>query len=248
MAPVTFAEVLICVLVTMFIATTIRTTFGFGEALFAMPLLVIFVDLDVARALVAMVSVMTAVSILLKDWQHVRFASAWRLVLASAVGIPIGFRVVSQFDEKPIRIALAVLILAFGTYRLTRPRMLKLSSDRWSFVFGIVSGVLGGAYNTAGPPIVVYASMRAWSPKDFRATIQGIFLPTSLLIVIGHAVERRVTKDVLIYFAACMPVLAVSLLIGRSLNSRFGHGRFVWCVNWLLVAIGAWLLFDSLYT
>ena len=241
----TFAEVLVCVLSTMFIATTIRTTFGFGEALIAMPLLVIFVDLDVARALVAMVSVMTATSILINDWHHVRFESAWRLVLFSAIGIPIGFLVVSHVDETPIKVALALLILAFGIYRLTRPRMMKLSSDRWSFLFGIVSGVLGGVYNTAGPPIVVYASIRGWSPKDFRATVQGIFLPTSMLIVVGHGIEGRITKDVLIYFAACMPILAVSLLIGRSLNSRFGHGRFVWCVNWLLIVIGAWLLFDS---
>jgi uncharacterized membrane protein YfcA len=241
-------QVLIYVLATMFFATAIRATFGFGEALLAMPLLAIFVGLDVARPLVAMTSVTMAVSILLKDGQRVRVSSTWRLVLSSAVGIPVGFFLVSRINETPVKIVLAILILAFAGYRLTRPRMIRLESDQLSFVFGFISGILGGAYNTAGPPIVVYASMREWSPADFRATMQGVFLPTSILIVVGHGLDGLLTPNVLFYFAATLPVLAISLLLGRQLNARFGHSRFAWTVNWLLIAIGSWPLFDSLMT
>ena len=41
--------------------------------------------------------------------------------------------------------------------------------------FGFFAGILGGAYNTNGPPVVIYGSLRKWSPATFRATLQGYF-------------------------------------------------------------------------
>jgi hypothetical protein len=36
-----------------------------------------------------------------------------------------------------------------------------------------------------GPPLVIYGTLRQWSPEQFRATRQGYFLPAGLLGVGG---------------------------------------------------------------
>ena len=55
----------------------------------------------------------------------------------------------------------------------------------------------GGAYNTNGPPVVIYATLRRWPPSRFRATMQAYFLPSSLLIAAGHGLAGLWTRDVL---------------------------------------------------
>jgi hypothetical protein len=37
-----------------------------------------------------------------------------------------------------------------------------------------------------GPPLVIYGSMRRWSPQHFRATLQGYFLPASIIGMSGY--------------------------------------------------------------
>jgi uncharacterized protein len=48
------------VLVVVFLATFIRSAFGFGEALFAVPLLALFIPLKVAAPLAVLVSITIA--------------------------------------------------------------------------------------------------------------------------------------------------------------------------------------------
>ena len=54
-----------------------------------------------------------------------------------------------------------------------------------AWLFGFGAGVLGGAYGMNGPPLVAYGALRHWSPKRFRATLQGYFLPASLVGIAG---------------------------------------------------------------
>src|SRR5262249_25397617 len=78
-------------------------------------------------------------------------------------------------------VVLPVTIIVFSTYCLAGRRRFELKDDRLAWLFGFTGGVLGGAYGMNGPPLVVYGSLRHWSPEHFRATLQGYFLPASLL-------------------------------------------------------------------
>ena len=51
---------------------------------------------------------------------------------------------------------------------------------------GFCAGVLGGAYGMNGPPLVIYGAMRRWSAQHFRATLQGYFLPASIIGMGGY--------------------------------------------------------------
>lgn len=75
--------VIVCVVAIMFFASLVRSTFGFADALIAMPLLDFVVDLDVARPLVAMFSVIIAVVVIARDFKSIKIASVWRLIVAA---------------------------------------------------------------------------------------------------------------------------------------------------------------------
>ena len=63
------------VLVVIFIATLIRSTLGFGEALVAVPLLALRIPVSVAAPLAVLVSVLVAGVIVIHDWRKVQVAA-----------------------------------------------------------------------------------------------------------------------------------------------------------------------------
>src|SRR5262249_25942285 len=81
---------IVWVLAVIFLATLIRSAFGFGEALLAVPLLALLMPVEVAAPLAVLVSVTVAAVVVLEDWQQVQLGSAWRLVLSTLFGIPLG--------------------------------------------------------------------------------------------------------------------------------------------------------------
>ena len=72
-------QTVIPVLAVLFLATLIRSALGFGEALVAVPLLVLFIPVEVAAPVAVLVSVTVAGIILARDWRevHVRSAGGW---------------------------------------------------------------------------------------------------------------------------------------------------------------------------
>src|SRR5690606_24056266 len=88
--------------------------------------------------------------------------------------------------EAAVKAVMALLIVAFSLYSLIHRRPVTLTSDRMAWHFGFVAGVLGGAYGMNGPPLVVFATLRRWSPARFRATLQGYFLPASAAGLLGY--------------------------------------------------------------
>ena len=80
---------------------------------------------------------------------------------------------------------LGLVLVAFGLYNIIRPKLPTPGSEKLSYVFGFVAGILGGAYNTNGPPAVIYGALRDWSPESYRATLQEYFISDGNHMTIG---------------------------------------------------------------
>jgi uncharacterized membrane protein YfcA len=236
----------VAVLAVIFFATVVRSAFGFGEALIAVPLLALLIRIEVAVPLAVLVSITVAALVILQDWRKVHFASAWRLVLATLFGIPLGLLLLTKVPEPIIKAVLATIIVAFSTYSLASRTKLHLSNDRLAWLFGFGAGVLGGAYGMNGPPLVVYGSLRGWSPEHFRATLQGYFLPASLVVMGGYGLTGLWVPDVTRYYLWCLLPTVVAVLIGRVINRRLKGTAFIRCVHVGLIVVGTVLLVQAL--
>lgn len=229
------------ILFVIFIAAFTRSAIGFGDALLAMPLLVFWVGLEIATPLVALTALITSISILLGSWQEIDFRSAWRLVLSSVAGIPLGIFLLKIAPESIVKAVLGVILIAFGLYNIFTPRLNRLSNQVWAYFFGFIAGVLGGAYNTIGPPIVIYGKLRGWSPTAFRATLQGYFLITGLSILASHALAGFWTAEVMRLFAFSIPVVVLAVYFGGLLNKKLTGTQFNNVIYISLIIMGVLL-------
>ncbi len=233
------------VLLIIAVATTVRALFGFGDALVAMPLLAMTIGLRTAAPLMALLSGTIAVTILWSTWRSVHFESAWRLVVSAMCGVPVGSLLLKGAYEEVMTAVLGFVVLAFAAYSLWAPRTITLNTDRWAFVFGFAAGILGGAYNTNGPPIVMYGTFRRWTPDQFRATLQGFFIFSGSAILISHGAAGLWTRTVFINYLAALPVVLAIVFVGGRFAGRFDANHFRRYVYILLLILGASLIVQT---
>lgn len=236
------------VLLVVFLATVIRSTFGFGEALVAVPLLAMIIPLEIATPLAVLLSVTVAAVIVLQDWRRIHARSAIWLVLATLPGIPLGLWWLTAGQQRLTIGVLGAIVLAFAIFSLFKTSALKLKHDSrtWLLVCGFLAGVLGGAYGLNGPPLVVYGSLRRWSAQHFRATLQGYFLPASLIAMGGFWVTGLWTRPVTHYYLLSLAPALLAIFIGRAINHRLHGESFLKYVYTGLAGIGLLLIVQSI--
>ncbi len=145
-----------------------------------MPLLTLIISVQIATPLVAFVTTTIALMILLKDWRSVDAKIAWRLIVSTMIGIPVGLFFLKTMPESIVKAVLGIVLVVFGLYNLIKPRLLTIQSSRLAYAFGLIAGVLGGAYNAFGPPVIAYGVLCGWSPKRFARHFKATqFPPTS---------------------------------------------------------------------
>jgi uncharacterized membrane protein YfcA len=60
----------------LFLATVIRSAFGCGEALVAVPLLALAIPVEIAAPLAVLASITVALIVVVQDWRHIHRRSA----------------------------------------------------------------------------------------------------------------------------------------------------------------------------
>ena len=226
----------------------IRSAFGFGEALVAVPLLAFWLPLPVAAPLAVLVSITIAGIVVIQDWKKIHLRSAGWLVVSSLFGIPLGLLLLTNSHQRGLKAALGIIIIAFAVYSLIgrAPLELKQDSRGWLLACGFCAGVLGGAYGMNGPPLAVYGAMRRWSAQHFRATLQGYFLPASIIGMIGYGLAGLWTSAITRYYLLSLPVTFLGVYLGRAINHRL-HGEAFFKYLYLgLAGIGAFLLAQAI--
>ena len=230
-----------------FVATLVRSTFGFGESLVAVPLFALFIPLQVAVPLSVLISVVVALVVVVQDHRHIEIYSAKWLILYAFLGIPVGLMILSYGNEHWVKIGLGILIVVYSCYTMLFKERMTLQQDSRVvlFICGFLSGVLGGAYGVNGPPLVVYGNLKKWSPRHFRATLQAYFLPASGVGVLGYAVKNLLGWKLMGYFLICLPAVIPAIFLGRYFNRRLQGEKFFRYVYWGLIVIGLILIFST---
>ena len=116
----------------------------------------------------------------------------------------------------------------------------------YAFGFGFVSGLFGGAYNISGPPVVLYGSLRHWSPNRFRATIQSYALFTNLFAILGHYWAVNITPQVVTFYLYSLPVVMAAIWLGNRIHKIIPGEHYAKYVNILLSVLGINLLISAM--
>lgn len=241
----TVASSIALIAAIVFIAAVVQSLAGFGFALMIMPITTILLGVHTAAPMVAMTALTVYVINVARYHRAINSGEVLRMAVASAFGVPVGIWLLSSVDEVLVTRLLGLVLLLYGTYVLLRPVTARIPSRLWVFPAGFLAGCLGAAYNTPGPPVVVYGSSQQWPKNEFRASMQVLFLVNAVLVVSSHLLTRHVTSDVITAYLFAVPALVLGIFVGSRVDARVDGARFRVIVTVMILVLGLALLLGA---
>jgi uncharacterized membrane protein YfcA len=222
----------------VFLASFTQGVVGFGFGLVTMAFLPLVVPETFAIPFVAVYG--TVVSVIIA-WQ-LRAKLAWRhalpLIIGTAVGVPIGVLVVSAANPLHIKLVLGVVLIAYTLWALFFSNVKEVHvPDGWGYLAGASSGVLG-AFNTGGPPVVVYTTLVRWEKDLTTSTLQVVFVLTGLIQLVGFGATGMLDGDVLTKNLLFAPAMVAGVLLGHLLYRRIDQVTFRRILLSVLLVVG----------
>lgn len=107
-----------------------------------------------------------------------------------------------------------------------------------ALLVGVASGVLSGALNEGGPPVVMYLALRRWDKDEVKAALQAFLM---LMSVMGLSVQWH--RGLLVvrhlqYAAIGMPAAAAGIGLGVRLYDRIDQRAFGRVLTVAMLAMG----------
>ncbi len=216
---------------------------GFGFQLVALSLLSFLIDIKFAIPLCALFGLVVNIYLVITLRQHIKLFELKKLILGSIIGIPVGVFFLSKADAGIIKLLLGIVLLIFVAISFSNFIKAKGISEKFGYLFGFASGILGGAFNTNGPPILIYFYLQGRDKTLLKASITGFFIFSSVLIVAGHFISGLTDTRVLETFAVYLPFVIIGQIVGKSLFSRISSEHYQKFILVFLLFIALLMIF-----
>jgi uncharacterized membrane protein YfcA len=162
------------------------------------------------------------------------------LVVGSVLGTPLGVWVLASVSATFLaRLIGAVLIVIVALeWSGLGPR--RLPGRAWGLGAGVLSGVVGAAVGTPGPPAIVYMAAQGWSPRMIKANLQAFLVVNQLVILIGYGWAGLLTAEV--WRLAALLALPAALGLVAARLDRVDAVKFRRVIFAILLGSGVALL------
>ena len=237
------AGALVVVAVAVFMGSTLNSLSGFGFALVTVPLMAVAVGPKEAVVLSAIVGLFSNSGVAVRYRADTDRPVAARLLAGSVVGMPLGLLVLQRIDEDPLKVAIALVVLA--TAGLLAAGWTPPPPTRAVDVgAGFLSGVLNTSIGISGPPVVLLLQAKGTRKASFRATIATLFAIAGVIALVLFAIGDRYTRSVWLAAVVALPAWPLGWLLGATLHRRVPEERFRVLVLVLMVITASITLFS----
>lgn len=238
-------EIYLFVIAVLFAASFTQGMTGFGFALVSIPLLTLVIELPEAVALGALGGLVVNIFLIIKLKSFVKFLDLKNLIIGSVVGIPLGSIVLYSVSPDILKKILGAVIIVFVILTTAKVIKQKKINLKWGYVFGFFSGLLGGALNTNGPPILIYFYLNGYDKFKQKASITGFFLIASVFIVSSHALTGITSMATLKNFGFAFPFILTGIFLGSRAFGKISTIIYNRIILGFLFVVSIYLIFWS---
>jgi uncharacterized protein len=229
---------------TTFGAALLQAAGGFGFAVVATPLYLLFVTPARAVHLVIIIATALSVAVVPGLRREVEPGLLLRLLVGSVAGLPLGLLAFRYSDPTAVRFVAGTTVLGFAVLlallRRHRGRPLAPLAMRRhrDLAAGAVSGVAAALVGMAGPPVLIYLLLAGAASQVIRATLLAFFALVYAVTLAAHAATIGVPAQSWLTAGILLPFAFVGGLVGRRLGDRLGAGAFAVLAIGLLTVAG----------
>jgi uncharacterized membrane protein YfcA len=210
----------------VFGAGAVQGFLGFGYGLVVMSVMTLSRDLVHATAFVNLTALGLSLSMVWSEPRRVIWPLLLRILPAMFAGMAIGLVALREVERDVMVPLLGVLIVATAAWNLAQPRLHRQESWLLDLAFGGAAGVLSGAFNTGGPPLVVHLYRRPEPPLSLVVTLQAIFIGSGLGRVVMAGTQGLMPASSAWLALAALPAVVAGTLVGMAAARRTRPERF----------------------
>jgi uncharacterized membrane protein YfcA len=229
---------------TSFVAALLQAVSGFGFAVLAVPLYLLFVDPAQAVQLAIILSTALSFAVVPGLRRTIAPALLLRLSAGSLVGLPIGVFAFRYADRLLVRLVVGATILAFAAMmagfrrRGGRPWAPFCRTQSRDLAAGAVAGVATALVGMAGPPVLIYLLLAGTAAQTVRATLLAFFALSYGATVASHAVTIGIPGPTWVAAGILAPFALLGGVAGRPIGDRLGSDGFAILAIALLAVAG----------
>lgn len=246
------AATLLWVVLIVAIASYFQTVTGFGLGMIVMGAtsgmgLVPVATVAAVVSLVTLANSMVALPGRMRDidWRAARAATVG--ILPAIVGGVLLLEYLSSTAAGVLQLLLGVVIIQGSIGFALRPVQLDARSSDFSFAAsGFFSGLSGGLFGVAGPPLIFQFYRQPMDPTAVRNMLLLLFSVTSATRSLYLGVQGRLDTEIWTVAACAVPVVALATFAGRRYPPPVAARTMRRIVFMLLMAIGAYLVMSAL--
>lgn len=215
----------------LFLGCTVYSATGFGIAMTAMPISLLAIsDPQTAVVVVNTGGVSAGILIAIQARTDIPYREIVPIVLAGALGVPLGVSILKFADPTIIRIGIVVLILALAALSLKEFK----GEIPFAGVLGVAAGFVVGATLTAfavgGPLIVLFLLARNLGRRSVRGAMALYLLVIAGIGVFAYAFAGLYTVERLTLVGIVLIPSFVGFGLGALLIQRMNEKIFRYVV------------------
>lgn len=216
-------ELYIITFVTCLFGSFIQSTTGFGFAILAMSILPFIIPYKTATIVVLLLTTIFTLQNSYHFRKHIKLKFVLPVLLASFAGRTIGIVILMALNTDVLRVMLGITLIAFSIYFAAFSGRLKIRpSIKNGAISGVASGIIGGLFNTGGPPLVVYYFSALEDKNEYLANLHFTFALSALYSSILHIaygnISLEIIKITLVSTVAVSAGGAIGLYFFRKVN------------------------------
>jgi uncharacterized membrane protein YfcA len=225
--------------IAVLIAGFVRGYGGFGFSMIAVVSLTLVLPPAEVVPVILLLEVAASAWLLPGVWRQVHWRSLGWLSLGVVLGTPAGVYLLANVPARPMRAAIAVVVLALAMVLIKGLSFQRIPGPRAAAFTGVVSGVLNGGAAVGGPPAILFYFSSPGGVALGRASLIAFFLGTDILAGIVSATQGLIHGRTFHLFALFLPPLIVGLVFGGRSFKKTDEGLFRRRVLLLLIILSA---------
>lgn len=195
----------------------VRGFSGFGSALIYIPLMAAVYDPRVAAITFVMIDCITGFSFVLGVWRKVVWREVFTLAVPAILSVQLGAMILEYADPISLRWAICTLVALVLVILMSGWRYHGVPHLWVTIGVGLLAGILGGAVQISGPPIIVYWFGSMLDVNIVRANLIAYFGVFSTASVITYAIHGLITLQMVLLTAMLGPLHVAGMWAGGKM-------------------------------
>jgi len=210
----------------VFFASLVSSITGFGYALLAAPVLVLFLPPKIVVPVVLMSWMPLSLLLISESYAEIAWPKIGYWLIGALPGMILGVYGLAKIAEGPMRGGIGVMTLLAALVILLRPRRPIRREQPVSILVGLLSGAMAGASGVSGPPVVLFGLNQGWDYRVLRACLIAYFAVLHAMTIVVMGNFGMINSQTLGLAVWVLPGLIVGYLLGIRLRDRINSTLF----------------------